>query len=123
MDSRGHGESDKGKLSYKLMAEDAYLLLSELNIEEVKEEQKAEGSKIPYDEEEVEYTAPITYGIEEDDIYVGVRGKRYQIKRGETVMIPRYVLWVIQAAQRQEAVAQKTIRKTVEKGREAFAKM
>ena len=35
MDSRGHGESDKGKLSYKLMAEDAYLLLNELNIEEV----------------------------------------------------------------------------------------
>ena len=34
MDSRGHGESDKGKLSYKLMAEDAYLLLNELNIDE-----------------------------------------------------------------------------------------
>ena len=35
MDSRGHGESDKGKLSYKLMAEDTYLLLNELNIDEV----------------------------------------------------------------------------------------
>ena len=32
MDSRCHGESSKGKLSYDLMAEDAYLLLNELNI-------------------------------------------------------------------------------------------
>lgn len=35
MDSRGHGESAKGKLSYKLMAEDAYLLLNELKIDEI----------------------------------------------------------------------------------------
>ena len=32
MDSRCHGESSKGKLSYDLMAEDAFLLLNELNI-------------------------------------------------------------------------------------------
>ena len=114
-------------LPQKPIRKELYIMAKETVKETVKEEQKAEQkakeSKIPYDEEEVEYTAPIIYGIEEDDIYVGVRGKRWQIKRGETVMIPRYVLWVIQAAQRQEAVAQKTIKKTVERSREAFAKM
>lgn len=37
-----------------------------------------------------------------DDIYVAVNGKRWQIKRGEQVMIPRYVYDVLVQSQEQD---------------------
>lgn len=37
-----------------------------------------------------------------DDIYVAVNGRRFQIKRGEKVMIPRYVYEVIMNSEAQD---------------------
>ena len=37
-----------------------------------------------------------------DDIFVAVNGKTMQIKRGETVMIPRYVYNVLVESQKQD---------------------
>lgn len=37
-----------------------------------------------------------------DDIYVAVNGRRFQIKRGVKVMIPRYVYEVIQNSAEQD---------------------
>ena len=37
-----------------------------------------------------------------DDIYVAVNGHRFQIKRGEEVMIPRYVYNVLIQSQQQD---------------------
>ena len=37
-----------------------------------------------------------------DDIYVAVNGRRFQIKRGERVMIPRYVHNVLIQSQEQD---------------------
>ena len=79
--------------------------------------------KIPYDEERVSYTVPTTYQENESDLFVGVRGERWQMKRGETVMIPRYVLWAIKDAERQRFAAFNHIKNVQEKSREAFAKM
>lgn len=41
---------------------------------------------------------------DKEDIYVAVNGKSYQIKRGENVTIPDYVLKVIE--NQEEAIAQ-----------------
>jgi len=37
-----------------------------------------------------------------DDIFVAVNGKRYQIKRGETVMVPESVYEVLMNSQAQD---------------------
>lgn len=46
-----------------------------------------------------------------DDIVVGINGKNWQIKRGITVMIPRFVYDTIDNAERQRAEANSTSRK------------
>ena len=40
-----------------------------------------------------------------DDIFVAVNGKRYQIKRGETVMVPESVYEVLMNSQIQDQAA------------------
>ena len=40
-----------------------------------------------------------------DDIYVAVNGRRFQIKRGEKVMIPRYVYQEILNSEAQDKAA------------------
>ena len=40
-----------------------------------------------------------------DDIYVAVNGRRFQIKRGEKVMIPRYVYQEIMNSEAQDKAA------------------
>jgi len=46
-----------------------------------------------------------------DDIVVSVNGKAWQIKRGMKVMIPRYVLYAIEDAERQKMSAADTSQK------------
>ena len=71
-------------------------------------------NKVPYGEDKVQYTAPRNYAIDdEEDLYVCARGKRWKIPRGVTVEIPRYVLWVIEDAERQKMAAYKQIEKTI----------
>lgn len=37
-----------------------------------------------------------------DDVFVAINGKRWQIKRGETVMVPAYVAEVLQQSMKQD---------------------
>lgn len=50
----------------------------------------------------VPYTAFKDDDKYKDDIYVAVNGRRFQIKRGEEVMIPRYVYNVLIQSQQQD---------------------
>ena len=40
-----------------------------------------------------------------DDVFVAVNGKTFQIKRGETVKVPRYVKEVLDNSMKQDKVA------------------
>lgn len=51
----------------------------------------------------VKIRLPLTR-TEKEDAYVGVNGKTYQIKRGETVEVPDYVAEVLQ--HKEEMLAQ-----------------
>jgi len=72
--------------------------------EEVKEEPFDENA---FWEELVPFKAIYDGDKYKDDIFVGVNGKSWLIKRGEEVMIPRKVLAVIEDAERQKAEAAK----------------
>jgi hypothetical protein len=56
-------------------------------------------------EEMVEFIAFKDDGRYKDDIYVGINGKGYIIKRGEKVMIPRSVYEVLMNSQSQSQAA------------------
>lgn len=69
---------------------------------ETKEKNGAK-EKMPDPNELVPYT-PFYDGHEyKDDVVVGVNGRRWQLKRGETHMIPRYVYDVIVQNEQQKA--------------------
>lgn len=53
-------------------------------------------------EDLVEFRAPRERGTKNADIFVGVNGHNYQIKRGETVKIPRCVAEVLYNSQMQD---------------------
>lgn len=76
----------------------------EVKAEEVSPEPKDEKA---YWEELVPYKAIYDGDKYKDDIYVGVNGKSWLIKRGEEVMIPRNVLAAIEDSERQKADAAK----------------
>lgn len=42
-----------------------------------------------------------------DDVFVAVNGRSFQIKRGETVMVPRYVADVLEQSMDQDAATAK----------------
>ncbi len=72
----------------------------------VKEEVKTEEKPFDMDaylREKVDFYAFKDNGRYKDDITVGVNGKLFRIKRGEHVMIPRYVRDVIEQSMRQDA--------------------
>ena len=46
-----------------------------------------------------------------DDIFVAVNGKRYQIKRGQHVKIPRFVAEVLEASRKQDTQTAEMIEK------------
>ena len=54
------------------------------------------------------YNEPVTFELfkdndrYKDDVYVSVNGKRYQIKRGVKVTVPRYVKIAVDAADEQK---------------------
>ena len=56
----------------------------------------------------VDLTLPMT-GTEQDDypVYVYVNSKRWLIKRGETVQVPRYVYNIVQERMKKKAEARK----------------
>lgn len=55
----------------------------------------------------VPYTAFKDDDKYKDDIFVAVNGRRFQIKRGEQVMIPRYVYNVLMQSQEQDKATYK----------------
>ena len=56
-----------------------------------------------YLKERVPFYAFKDNGKYKDDIVVGVNGRLFRIKRGETVMIPRYVYNVLMNSMQQDA--------------------
>jgi hypothetical protein len=56
-------------------------------------------------EEMVKFTAFKDDGRYKDDIFVSVNGKRYIIKRGEEVIIPKSVYEVLMNSQKQNQAA------------------
>lgn len=58
--------------------------------------------ELPYDpmQELVEVCLPKATGREENFVFVGLNGKGYQIRRGETVKIPRPVYDILAASER-----------------------
>ena len=57
--------------------------------------------------ERVPYTAFKDDDKYKDDIFVAVNGRSFQIKRGEQVMIPRYVYNVLMQSQEQDKATYK----------------
>ena len=55
-----------------------------------------------------------------DDVFVAVNGRRFLIKRGETVMVPEYVKEVLDNSQKQDASARCYMEEESEKARERF---
>lgn len=55
-------------------------------------------------EKRVRIKLPLTRG-EKDDVFVGVNGKTYLIKRGEEVSVPRCVAKVLERKERMLALA------------------
>lgn len=55
-----------------------------------------------------------------DDVFVAVNGRKYQIKRGEPVMVPRYIKEVLDNSQKQDAAASRYMEEESEKARERF---
>lgn len=55
----------------------------------------------------VPYTAFKDDDKYKDDIFVAVNGRRFQIKRGEQVMIPRYVYNTLMQSQEQDKATYK----------------
>lgn len=55
-------------------------------------------------EKRVRIKLPLTRG-EKDDVFVGVNGKTYLIKRGEEVSVPRNVARVLERKERMLAAA------------------
>lgn len=79
---------------------------------EVKAKTKPEVTEETFDEkaywkELVPFKAIYDGDKYKDDIFVGVNGKSWLIKRGEEVMIPRNVLAAIEDSERQKAEAAK----------------
>jgi hypothetical protein len=52
----------------------------------------------------VKIKLPLTR-TEKDDVYVGINGKTYLVKRGETVEVPASVAWVLERKERMLAIA------------------
>jgi deoxycytidine triphosphate deaminase len=52
----------------------------------------------------VKIKLPLTR-TEKDDVFVGINGKTYLIKRGETVEVPESVAWVLDRKERMLAKA------------------
>ena len=70
----------------------------------IKSPQNSKGGRSPeYWNELVEYTAFYDGGKYKDDVSVKVNGKRFLIKRGVPVMIPRYVKEVLDNSEKQKA--------------------
>lgn len=66
---------------------------------------KPENDMNKYLNERVPFRAFKDDGEYKDDLVVIVNGKTFQIQRGKTVQIPRYVLYAIKNAERQKAYA------------------
>ena len=64
----------------------------------------AEGSREWY-EEKVPVRLFKDNGKYKDDVFVGVNGKGWLIKRGETVMVPRYVAGILSQSMEQDTAA------------------
>lgn len=64
-------------------------------IKNPEEETKKEPEMVPV------YFPPITRPDEDNFVFVGVNGKRYQIKKGEQVMVPPEVAEVIRNSERE----------------------
>lgn len=52
----------------------------------------------------VELTIPRSK-LERDDVFVAVNGKAWQIKRGEKVSVPRYVMIALEDSAKQDEIA------------------
>lgn len=84
----------------------------------------SELNAMPDPEELVPYTAPLLSADGTDTpIVVGVNGDLIRIRRGETVMIKRKFLWVLENAQQQEIAAIRAMREAEASSRKALADM
>ena len=63
-------------------------------------EKEKELENIPYDQQKVSIKIPLTRD-QKDDVFVGVNGKTWLIKRGVTVEVPRYVADLIERSESQ----------------------
>jgi signal peptidase I len=66
-------------------------------------------------EEMVKFTAFKDDGRYKDDIFVSVNGKRYIIKRGEEVIIPKSVYEVLMNSQKQNQAAYRLMEEQADK--------
>lgn len=49
-----------------------------------------------------------------DDVYVGVNGKGYLIRRGEPVLVPRFVALILEQSKRQDAMCARMVEDLVD---------
>jgi hypothetical protein len=52
--------------------------------------------------------------MHKDDVFVSVNGKRYLVKRGVNVMVPRFVFEALRESGEQDIVAAETIQRLSE---------
>lgn len=64
--------------------------------------QAAAAAQVPDPEEKVPVRLFKDNGRYKDDVMVAVNGRAFQIKRGETVMVPRYVAEVLERSMAQD---------------------
>ena len=64
--------------------------------------QAAAAAQVPAPEEKVPVRLFKDNGRYKDDVMVAVNGRAFQIKRGETVMVPRYVAEVLERSMAQD---------------------
>lgn len=67
--------------------------------------EKKSNPQLDYMNEKVSFRAFRDNDKYKDDLIVIINGKTWQIQRGKTVLIPRFVYLAIKQAERQKAVA------------------